>query len=183
MTGANAPPSSASERFFARVFSLFGVFRLQRPPLWGWSALATQVALVYAATVVVGLAAQQARRPDRIRSPRRGLAHLWEGGAEKKGRRGYRESRPGKSLAWQGGAGPDLMGSARVPEMSFSACLPSLAQLSPMPDDLVLEQHPDQIDAYAALLETIGWQVGERFDPAVVRALIYSFGTGDGFEG
>ncbi len=67
------------ERFFGRVFSLFGVFHLQRPPLCGWSAVATQVALVYAATVVVGLAAQQAYRPDLIRSPKRVLAHLWEG--------------------------------------------------------------------------------------------------------
>jgi hypothetical protein len=70
---------SSIERFFARVFSLFGVFRLQRPPLCGWSAVARQVALVYAATVVVGLAAQQANRPDLIRSPRRVLAHWWEG--------------------------------------------------------------------------------------------------------
>jgi HEAT repeat protein len=51
-----------------------------------------------------------------------------------------------------------------------------------MPDDLELEQHLDQIDAYAGLIETIGREVGERFDPAVVRALTYSFGLGDGFE-
>lgn len=37
---------SAIERFFGRVF-LF--FHLQRPPLWGWSAIAAQVALTYAA--------------------------------------------------------------------------------------------------------------------------------------
>jgi Transposase DDE domain len=67
------------ERFFGRVFSLFSLFRLQRPPRCGWSAVATQVALVYAATVVVGLAAQQAGRPDLIRSPKRVLAHTWEG--------------------------------------------------------------------------------------------------------
>jgi hypothetical protein len=69
---------SSIERFFGRVFGLFSVFRLQRPPLCGWSAVATQVALVYAATVVVGLAAQHANRPDLVRSPRRVLAHLWE---------------------------------------------------------------------------------------------------------
>jgi len=69
---------AAIERFFARVFSLFGVFRLPRPPLCGWSAVATQVALVYPA-IVVGLAAQPANRPDLIRSPRRVLAHTWEG--------------------------------------------------------------------------------------------------------
>jgi len=69
---------SSIERFFGRVFSLFSVFRLQRPPLCGWSAVATQVALVYAASVVVGLAAQQANRQDLIRSPQRVLAHLWE---------------------------------------------------------------------------------------------------------
>jgi Transposase DDE domain len=66
------------ERFFGRVFSLFGPFRLQRPPLAGWTSVATHVALVYAATVVVGLAAQEASRPDLIRSPARVLAHLWE---------------------------------------------------------------------------------------------------------
>jgi len=70
------------ERFFGRVFSLFGLFRLQRPPLCGWSAVTSRVALTYAATVVVGLAAQQARRPDLIRSPTRVLAHCWEGSGE-----------------------------------------------------------------------------------------------------
>jgi len=64
------------ERFFGRVF-LF--FRLQRPPLCGWSAIATRVALTYTATIVVALAAQQAGRPDLIRSPKRVLAHTWEG--------------------------------------------------------------------------------------------------------
>jgi hypothetical protein len=61
------------ERFFGRVF-LF--FHLQRPPLSGWSEIASQVALTYAASVIVGLAAQQAGRPDLIRSPKRVLAHL-----------------------------------------------------------------------------------------------------------
>lgn len=67
---------SAIERFFGRVF-LF--FHLQRPPLCGWSEIASQVALTYTASVIVGLAAQQAGRPDLIRSPKRVLAHLWEG--------------------------------------------------------------------------------------------------------
>jgi transposase len=66
---------SAIERFFGRVF-LF--FHLQRPPLCGWSAVAQRVALTYAATLVIALAAQQAGRPDLIRSPKRVLAHLWE---------------------------------------------------------------------------------------------------------
>ena len=66
---------SSIERFFGRVF-LF--FHLQRPPLCGWSEVASQVALTYAASVIVGLAAQQAGRPDLIRSPKRVLAHLWE---------------------------------------------------------------------------------------------------------
>jgi hypothetical protein len=65
-------------RFFGRVFSLFSFFRLQRPPLCGWSAVATRVALTYTATIVVALAAKQAGRPDLIRSPTRVLAHLWE---------------------------------------------------------------------------------------------------------
>jgi transposase len=67
---------SSIERFFGRVF-LF--FHLQRPPLCGWSEVASQVALTYTASVLVGLAAQQAGRPDLIRSPKRVLAHLWEG--------------------------------------------------------------------------------------------------------
>jgi Transposase DDE domain len=67
------------ERFFGRVFSLFGLFRLQRPPLCGWSAVASRVALTYAATLIIALAAQQAGRPDLIRSPKRVLAHTWEG--------------------------------------------------------------------------------------------------------
>jgi Transposase DDE domain len=66
------------ERFFGRTFSLFSLFRLQRPPLAGWSAVACRVALTYAATIIVGLAAQQAGRPDLIRSPKRVLAHTWE---------------------------------------------------------------------------------------------------------
>jgi transposase len=66
---------SSIERFFGRVF-LF--FHLQRPPLCGWSEITSQVALTYAASVLVGLAAQQAGRPDLIRSPKQVLAHLWE---------------------------------------------------------------------------------------------------------
>jgi hypothetical protein len=75
----NEGSRSAIERFFGRVF-LF--FHLQRPPLYGWSQIASQVALTYAASVIVGLAAQQAGRPDLIRSPKRVLAHLWEGESE-----------------------------------------------------------------------------------------------------
>jgi transposase len=66
---------SGIERFFGRVF-LF--FHLQRPPLFGWSALASQVALTYTASIIVGLAAQHSGRSDLIRSPKRVLAHLWE---------------------------------------------------------------------------------------------------------
>jgi len=67
---------SSIERFFGRVF-LF--FHLQRPPLYGWSTVARQVALTYTATIIVALAAHRAGRPDLIRSPKRVLAHLWEG--------------------------------------------------------------------------------------------------------
>ncbi len=56
----------------------FSSLHLQRPPLCGWSEIASQVALTYTASVLVGLAAQQAGRPDLIRSPKRVLAHLWE---------------------------------------------------------------------------------------------------------
>jgi transposase len=75
-TAAELGKRSSIERFFGRVF-LF--FRLQRPPLAGWSALTCQVALTYAATIVVALAATDAGRPDLIRSPKRVLAHCWEG--------------------------------------------------------------------------------------------------------
>jgi transposase len=70
---------SGIERFFGRVF-LF--FHLQRPPLCGWSEIASQVALTYTASVIIGLAAQHAGRPDLIRSPKRVLAHLWEEDSE-----------------------------------------------------------------------------------------------------
>src|SRR5205823_11074555 len=78
-TKAELGKRSSIERFFGRVF-LF--FHLQRPPLCGWSEIASQVALTYAASVIVGLAAQQAGRPDLIRSPKRVLAHLWEGDSQ-----------------------------------------------------------------------------------------------------
>jgi transposase len=64
------------ERFFGRVLVFF---RLQRPPIFGWSALETRVALTYAAVWVVALAAWQEGRPHLIRSPRLVLAHVWEG--------------------------------------------------------------------------------------------------------
>jgi transposase len=67
---------SAIERFFGRVF-LF--FHLQRPPLAGWSTMVRLVALTYTATIIVALAAYQAGRSDLIRSPKRVLAHTWEG--------------------------------------------------------------------------------------------------------
>jgi hypothetical protein len=78
-TAAELGKRTSIERFFGRVFSLFSLFRLQRPPVAGWSAIAARVALTYAATVVVGLAAQQAGHPELIRSPKRVLAHTWEG--------------------------------------------------------------------------------------------------------
>jgi transposase len=64
------------ERFFGRVLVFF---RLQRPSVFGWSAVETRVALTYAAVWVIALAAWQAGRPDLIRSPRLVLAHIWEG--------------------------------------------------------------------------------------------------------
>jgi hypothetical protein len=64
------------ERFFGRVLVFFG---LQRPPIFGWSAVETRVALTYAAVWVIALAAGQAGRPELMRSPRSVLAHVWEG--------------------------------------------------------------------------------------------------------
>src|SRR6266481_6621892 len=48
------------------------------PPLSGWSTIARQVALTYTATIIVALAAQQADRPDLIRSPKRVSSYLGE---------------------------------------------------------------------------------------------------------
>ncbi|HVA90651.1 MAG TPA: transposase, partial [Chloroflexota bacterium] len=75
-TRAELGKRTSIERFFGRIL-LF--FHLQRPPLVGWTALTQQVALTYTASILVGLAAQDAGRPDLIRSPKRVLAHAWEG--------------------------------------------------------------------------------------------------------
>src|SRR5260221_497775 len=48
------------ERFFGRVLVFF---RLQRPPVVGWSAVETRVPLTYAAVLGIALAARQAGRP------------------------------------------------------------------------------------------------------------------------
>lgn len=74
-TKAELGKRGSIERFFGRAFCFF---RLQRPPVCGWTAVTQRVALTYTATLVVALAAQQADRPDLIRSPKRVLAHLWE---------------------------------------------------------------------------------------------------------
>jgi hypothetical protein len=52
------------ERFFGRVLICF---RLQCPPLCGWSAVETRVALTDATVWVIALAAWQAGRRDLIR--------------------------------------------------------------------------------------------------------------------
>jgi hypothetical protein len=64
------------ERFFGRALVFF---HLQRPPVFGWSAVETLVALIYAAVWVIALAAWQAGRPELMRSHRLVLAHVWEG--------------------------------------------------------------------------------------------------------
>jgi hypothetical protein len=53
--------------------------RLRPAGIWRHGDGMARVALTYAATLVVGLAAQQAGRPDLIRSPTRVLAHTWCG--------------------------------------------------------------------------------------------------------
>jgi len=75
-TRAELGKRTSIERFFGRILLFFG---LQRPPLVGWTALTQQVALAYTASILVGRAAQDAGRPDLIRSPKRVLAHTWEG--------------------------------------------------------------------------------------------------------
>lgn len=78
-TAAELGKRTGIARFFGRVF---GCFHLQRPPVRGRAAVTARVALTYTAVIVVALAAHQAGRPDLIRSPKRVLAHLWEGGEE-----------------------------------------------------------------------------------------------------
>lgn len=51
---------------------------LHRPPLYGWSALVSQVTFTCMTTIVVTLAAFHAVRPNLIRSPKHMLAHCWE---------------------------------------------------------------------------------------------------------
>jgi hypothetical protein len=75
-TAAELGKRSSIERFFGRVLIFF---RLQRPPVFGWSAVETRVALSYAAVWVIALAAWQAGHPELIRSPRLVLAHVWDG--------------------------------------------------------------------------------------------------------
>jgi DDE family transposase len=75
-TAAELGKRTSSERFFARVLVFF---RLQRPPVFGWSAVETRVALTSAAVWIIALAAWQAGCPELIRSPRLVLAHGWEG--------------------------------------------------------------------------------------------------------
>lgn len=75
-TTAELGKRSAIERFVGRLFRAFGV---QRPPLTGWAAVTCCVALSFTATIIVALAAHDAARPDLIRSPKRVLAHSWEG--------------------------------------------------------------------------------------------------------
>jgi transposase len=75
-TAAELGKRTSIERFFSRVLV---DFRVQRPPVFGWPAVETRVALTYAAVWVIALAAWQAGRPDLIRSPRLVLAHVWEG--------------------------------------------------------------------------------------------------------
>jgi len=69
-------PCARSSRQRCRVFRFFD---LQRPPVCGWTAVVRRVALTYTATIIVALAAHHADRPELIRSPKRVLAHLWEG--------------------------------------------------------------------------------------------------------
>ena len=76
------PQASEESLLFTSYLDQFLFFHLQRPPLCGWSEIASQVALTYAASVIVGLAAKPAGRPDLIRSPKRVLAHLWEGDSQ-----------------------------------------------------------------------------------------------------
>jgi hypothetical protein len=75
-TAAELGKRSSIERFFGRVLIFFQV---QRPPVFGWSAVESRVALTYAAVWVSTLEAWPAGRPELIRSPRLVLDHVCEG--------------------------------------------------------------------------------------------------------
>src|SRR6266568_1247684 len=69
---ANAAASSAS------LAASFSSFTCNAHPCVAGLRSLHRSRFPYAASVIVGLAAQQAGRPDLIRSPKRVLAHLWE---------------------------------------------------------------------------------------------------------
>src|SRR5260370_24713903 len=73
-TAAELGKRTSIERFFGRVLIFF---RLQHPPVFGWSAVETRVALSYAAIWVIALAARPAGRPVLTPSPRLRLAQCW----------------------------------------------------------------------------------------------------------
>jgi hypothetical protein len=73
------PPPSYQRAVAGRHTSIERFFGLQRLPVCGWTAVMQRVALAYAATVVIALAAQQAGRPKLIRSSKCVLSHLWKG--------------------------------------------------------------------------------------------------------
>ena len=88
-TAAELSKRTSIERFFGRVLVFF---RLQRPPVFGWSAVETRVALTYSSVWVIALAAWQAGRPDLIRSPRLVLAQ--SGRVQKSEPPSWRSRRP-----------------------------------------------------------------------------------------
>ena len=63
----------------ASLVASFCSFTRPCPPLCGWSDIERQIALTYAASIIVGLTAQHAGRPDLICSPKCVLAHTCEG--------------------------------------------------------------------------------------------------------
>jgi len=59
-TAAELGKRTNIERLFGRVLVFY---RMQRPPVFGWSAVETRVALTYATVWVISLAARQSGRP------------------------------------------------------------------------------------------------------------------------
>lgn len=64
----------------------------------------------------------------------------------------------------------------------LDACVQALEAISPMPDDDAPQMTAEMVDRYVELVDAIARELEHRFDVRAIRALVQSFGLGDGFE-
>lgn len=67
-------------------------------------------------------------------------------------------------------------------DADVQAILDALKQMSPMPDDHVLEHDSELIDRYSRLIARLETAAGDQAEPGLIERLVNSFGLGDGFE-